>query len=356
MFNKIDLYVIKKLAKTLLFITMAIMLIIIVFDYSEKVNKFIKHDISFFGAIINYYIYKVVFFAYMILPIFTFISVIYVTSRLTIRNEIIAILCCGINYYRLLLTYFAFAMCIGLISYIFGNTIVPISNKSMIEFECKYLTRCNLTSSRNIHKQYEQGKYLYINWFDFNNNEGRGITLEHFKKGKLINKTFAQKVVLDSNNVWNLYNYFQRDYKNNAVNKGNFKDTIISIKPEELKTSEEEAPTFNYKELDERIEKEKIKGDSAIVYLKIEKYTRILSPVLTILLTILGFSVSGKKKRGGVGSNIAIGTALAFSFVFMHRIATVMSTKAGADPFISLSSLFVVFGIITFIAVFKAQK
>jgi lipopolysaccharide export system permease protein len=44
-------------------------------------------------------------------------------------------------------------------------------------------------------------------------------------------------------------------------------------------------------------------------------------PFSALILTIIGVSLSARKRRGGTGWNIAIGIALAFSYIFFLRMS-----------------------------------
>ena len=332
------------------------MLIVLIFDYSEKVNDFIKHDLSVWFVLKNYYVYVLVFFAYILTPIFSFLSTIYVTSRLTLKNELLSIFCGGINYYRVLKIYMTFCLLLGITSFLVGNFVIPPSNKKKIEFECKYVTRCTIGTTANIHKRYEKGKYIYFSWFNFDKKEGKDVTLESFEDGKMVEKTYIKSAKWDSGNVWKMNNYFKRDLANNTIKKGYQFDTIIQLSADELRLSPLDAPMFNYYELEERIENEKLKGGKGLVYLEIEKLSRILGGVVIFILVSLGFAVSGRKKRGGIGVDIALGTFIAFSFLFFHRIANVLAVKSSYSPYVTLTSLVVFYSIVSLFMLLKAQK
>ena len=44
-------------------------------------------------------------------------------------------------------------------------------------------------------------------------------------------------------------------------------------------------------------------------------------PFSSIILAIMGVALSSKKKRGGTGWNLAVGIALAFSYILFQRFA-----------------------------------
>ena len=80
------------------------------------------------------------------------------------------------------------------------------------------------------------------------------------------------------------------------------------------------AETMTLKELDDFIEKEKVRGSSNINTYEVVKYRRYSIPISAFILTIIAVSVSSIKRRGGMGVNLAIGIMLAFTYIFFDKI------------------------------------
>ena len=87
-------YILKKFLKTFLFVVGILVLVIVVIDFTEKNDKFIKNELTFF-EILRYYYGFVPYISSLITPITAFIATVYVTAQLAMRTEIIAILSSG---------------------------------------------------------------------------------------------------------------------------------------------------------------------------------------------------------------------------------------------------------------------
>ena len=83
--KKIDLYIIKKFIGTYLLSTTLILLIAIVFDFSEKIDNFIDNKAPFKLVIKDYYLNFIVHYGTLFSGLVTFISVVFFTSRM--RSE-----------------------------------------------------------------------------------------------------------------------------------------------------------------------------------------------------------------------------------------------------------------------------
>ena len=104
--KKLDLYIIRKFLGTFFFSLVLILCIVVVFDLSEKLEKFLENEAPVKAIVFDYYKNFIPYFANVFSSLFTFISVIFFTSKMAYDSEIIAILSTGISFRR-----FLFYMC-----------------------------------------------------------------------------------------------------------------------------------------------------------------------------------------------------------------------------------------------------
>ena len=102
----LDLYIIKRFILTFFFILGLIMSIAMIFDVSEQIDDFIRHDAPLGGILIDYYLNFILFYGNLFSPLLIFLSVIFFTSQLANRSEIVAILSSGVSFRRLMFPYF----------------------------------------------------------------------------------------------------------------------------------------------------------------------------------------------------------------------------------------------------------
>jgi lipopolysaccharide export system permease protein len=91
MLKKIDWYIIKQLLATFFLAIALIILIVIVFDISEKLDDFLEREAPMKAIIFTYYVNFIPYFVNLFGHLFFFIAVIYLSSRMAARTEIIAI-------------------------------------------------------------------------------------------------------------------------------------------------------------------------------------------------------------------------------------------------------------------------
>lgn len=359
MLKKLDIYIIKKFLSSFILAITLILMITIVFDVSEKIKQFISANPPI-SEIVEYYLTFLPFFANMFSPLFAFISVVYFTSRMAGNTEIVAILNSGISYNRLLVPYFITAVIIALMSFYLANFLIPKTNIIKNDFTEKYLQSRRHHNAHDIHKQNDDNELVYVDRFDYEDKEGRYFTLERFNdEGQLLYKLTADKIAYDTiTEEWIVTKYSERTLKQDGSDNLNKGDTIrmkLNLTPIDFSTLILSMDEMGYKQIRKHIEKQKKKGESVTFY-EIEKHKRIAIPVSTIILSLMGVSLTSRKRRGGTGINLAIGITLAFGYIVLSQISTVFAQYGNLSPVIAVWIPNVIFLIVAIFTVRFAQK
>ena len=334
--KKIDLYISKRFLVTFFVALLLIIGIVIIFDISEKIDDFSGKHVPLHEIIFDYYINFVPYFINMFSSLFVFITVIFFTSRMAANSEIIAILSGGVSYHRMMVPYIATSVLIALLSLGLNLYVIPQANAKRVEFEVKYIRHSHVKDKRReIHYQIAPGQYVYVDNFSTWNNTAYRFTLEDIDGGRLKRKLTADSAVWDSTfGGWHLRNWFIREYSEGLEDRiisGEKKDTVIALTVTDFYENNRTVEKLSGRQLNQLIDKQKMRGDANVMYAEIEKHTRTSMPFSCIILTIMGVSLSSRKRRGGTGWNLAIGIGLAFSYILFQRFSQ-MFVFTGALP------------------------
>lgn len=335
----LDRYIIKKFIGTYVFALLLIIGIVIIFDISEKIDNFVDKNIPLSVILLQYYSNFIPYFINMFSPLFTFITVIFFTSKLAANSEITAMLAGGISFKRLLYPYFLSAAVIAVFSLILNLFIIPPANKVRLKFEETYIQERYVNTKTNIHYQLSPGVFVYMESFSSYNNQASEFTLERIEGHELKSKISAETAQYDSlNRKWALYNYYERiiDGDKEIIKRGPKLDTVLSITAEDLNRRENSVESFTYGELNRSIKTQKLRGDKMVKYAQIEKQTRFAIPFSAFILTLMGVSLSSKRRRGGIGMNVGIGIALSFSYILFLRFSQMFVHADVLPPWIAL--------------------
>ena len=351
--RKLDVYIFKKFMTTFFVALLLIIGIVIIFDISEKIDDFVSKEAPLKAVIFDYYLNFVPYFMNMFSPLFVFITVIFFTSKMAADSEIVAILSCGVSFHRMMVPYIFSATLIALLSLGLNLFVIPQANKTRLEFENQYIKQRFKGVGRNVHYEIAPGEYVFAESFSSWNNTAYRFTLEKIEDSKLVSKISAESAVYDTlKHAWTLKKYFIREYNSDLTDRirsGRQIDTVLSLTSKDFYLTEKTVETLNYKELNELIDTQHMRGDGNVKFALIEKNTRFALPFSAFILTIMGVALSSKKRRGGIGWNIGIGIALAFTYILFLRFSQMFVHTGALPPAVALWLPNVVF---TIIAVF----
>jgi len=317
MLKILDRYIIRKFLTTFFFMLGIIMLLAMVFDLSERLTEFINNQAPISAIIFDYYLNFIVSYGNM------FSSTI-----------------------------------LMLISLVLNHFILPNSNRVKLDFEAKYYR--DAMSVEDYHAEYPGNKVVYFSSFYEEEGLANDFVLEQWDKNNRIvyflkARTAYNKMGTDQ---WRLTDYFERyvGYPNDSVIEGKVKDTTFNFHIEEMAQRDNVAEAMSFSELKRFIQREKEKGSGKVPMYEIELYQRTSYPFATYVLTIIGVSVSSRKKRGGIGVSIALGLGIIFIYIFAMKVTTVAAINVGFPANIAVWVPNVLFGIVAYVLYRFAQK
>lgn len=358
--RKLDLYILKKYFTSFIFTLLILIPIAVAIDITEKIGKFIAHENLSFGQIINdYYIPFIIFYANTFMPLALFISTILFTSQLANKTEIVAIHSAGISFTRFLKPYFIGATIIALIALAANHFIVPKTNGTFENFEDTYLRSTKKSKSHvyDVSLQLNNNEYIHIRTFNLKENNGYDFSFERFDSLQLKYKLSARSIKFNDTS-YTLNNYKERFIfsKNDSINSGNKLDVFFDFKPSDLVYTGAIAKALSSPELSKLIKKSEKRGVKNLNQYKVELYKRTSLPISSFILTIIAVALGSKKRRGGIGINLAAGVAMMFLYVFFLKVFEVLGSSATANPFIMVWIPNVLFGILAVYLYKNARK
>lgn len=339
--RKLDWYIMKKFISTFFMALLLIIVIVIIFDISEKIDDFVQHEVPLKEIVVDYYINFIPYFMNMFSPMFIFITVIFFTSRMAANTEIVAILSCGVSFHRFVRPYLVSAALIAAFSLALNLWVIPDANKTRMRFETDYVRDYSGAKSlRDAHYQISPGQFVYVESFSKWNNTAYKFTLETIENNEIVSKISADQAVWDSTFCgWTLKRYTIREYGPDLADKvkcGEKLDTVINLTIGDFKKTRDYESQLNARELDEYIATKRMRGDADIKKALIEKHVRYAMPFSAFILTIIGVSLSSRKRRGGTGWNLGLGIALSFSYILFQKFSEMFVFTDTLPAFIAI--------------------
>ncbi|MBC7607604.1 MAG: LptF/LptG family permease [Burkholderiales bacterium] len=361
MLTIIDKYILKRYLATFSVMLLLFIPIGIVIDVSEKVNKMIENKVPF-AEIANYYFYFTIHFANFLFPIFLFLSIIWFTSKLANNTEIIAILSSGISFSRFLRPYIIGASIVSIGALIMGFFLAPKANDVYNNFRYTYLIgggKEEMRDNSNVFRQISDDEFIYVSNFNMISKTAFNFSLEKFKGDQLDYKITANRIKWNPERKnYTLFGYTKRTVGdlNDIIERADKREAKFKFDLDDLTPTVYVAETLSYGDLIHFIDRERKRGNANInVYLTV-LYKKYSVPVSAFILTIIAVAVSSMKRRGGMGTNLAIGILLAFAFVFFDKIFGVMAEKSSIPPILAVWIPNIVFGILAVYLLRNAKR
>ncbi len=336
----LDKYILKKYLSSFILVLVLLIPIAIAIDVAEKVDKFLRHANLSVGEIIrDYYVNFVVIYGNTFMPLALFIAVIFFTSKLAGNTEIIAIHSAKISFTRFLKPYFIGATIVTVFALTMNHFVVPKSNEIFDKFNLTYIKSKKLNTNfiSNINLQLGPNDYIFIKNYTVDRNIGYNFSYEIFEDNKLTQKLMADNIRwIEKDSTYTLINYRKRIIlkDRDSIVHGNKLDTVFNFEPKDLVNIDYMAKEMNSIELNRYINQSKERGVSNLNSYLVELHKRTSLPISSYILTFLAVSLASRKKRGGMGVNLAIGITLMFVYVFLLKIAEVLGAGADTNPLV----------------------
>jgi len=343
----LDYYILKKFLKTYVFAVFLIVLIVMVIDYTEKIDDFIRKEAPMHAIIFDYYLNFIPYWANYISPLIVFIATVFFTANLAAKTEIIAILSSGVSFTRLMRPYLIGSSVIAFGTFLMIGWVVPNANKIRVPFEHQYINGTYFFDKRDVHIKIAPEVYAYIESYDNNTNTGYRFSLERIANNEIKEKLMSDRITWDTlRKKWTIYDYRIRNLTpgKTGIVFGTKIDTTLNLLPKDFQNKHLLHETFTLPELERHIDLVRSRGADGIEVFLIEKYLRFANPISIIILTIIGFLVSARKSRGGVGFQIALGFSLAFIYILFFMMSKGIAEGGGMPPLLAVWLPNIIFG------------
>ena len=361
--KKIDWYILKKFLTTFFFAIFLFTVIAVVVDVSEKTDDFVKSQLGFTRIITQYYYGFIPHIVALLFPLFVFIAVIFFTSKMAGKSEIIAILASGTSYSRWLRPYWIGGVLLASFLWVSNQYIVPKANQIRGNFEAKYIDGNSsydalLLRSNNIYRRIDSFTYCGIYGYDTLTKRGGPFFLYKVKGNLIVENVRADEIYWDTTKSWKLLEVISRKFE--GIKEVELRDTNqhrnFNFLPKDLSRDKYTKDKLTSPELDRFIKLEELRGSEGINDLKIERYRRDATCITVLLLTLIGAIVAGKKVRGGSGVHLAVGFVIAAFFIVINQFSTIFSTKGNLHPMIAAWIPNMIFLVVMIVLYKKAPK
>jgi lipopolysaccharide export system permease protein len=308
-------------------------------DISQTIDAFVESGTGIVQIATHYYFPFSIYFGNLLSPFIVFLAIIWVSSKMAQRSEIVAILSAGVSFNRFLWPFVLVSMCMTVLILVASHFIVPISNRLKYDFEREYL-KSSHRYGLNIHRELEEDKLFYFRNIDEGRKVGYDFSIEDWDDGRMTQKLLAAKAKFDTTSGnWTLSKVTIRELNEDGSEKLRYINSLDTAMA--LSFGDFGAPSsivFNMKtpELNKYIEKEAAIGSSRVASLEIEKFFRTSNAFSIIVLGFIAVVLSARKTRGGLGLHLFLAIIIGIVFIFFSRMSSVAATNVGLPAYLAV--------------------
>ncbi len=357
--RRIDRYIARNFFSTYLVALTMFVLIAVVFDIAEKLEDFISRKVTLREIVFDYYLNFIPYFAALFTPLFVFISVIFFTSRLAFRSEIVSLFNAGITFQRLLVPY---VLCSGvvLVANLYANHwLLPVTSRARLAFTNTYIGWRQINPDRHVHMQVAPSEFLYVENFSVPDSTGYQFAYEVFQHDLLVYKLRSERIIWNSTTrQWVLKHFAERRLGPFSETLRFGLDTSIAypFTPSDLKKDHRLMESLTTPQLKQRIAELKMRGSAQVADYSVERYRRTSFPFAIPILTVIGVAMSSRKVRGGVGIHTGIGIALSFTYLLFLQFSQSFAVGGNLSPLVAVWLPNIVFGVLAILLVYRAMR
>ena len=339
--KKIDKYIYKKFLSTYIISISIILSVAVVFDLSEKIDNFIDNNAPLNLIIKDYYINFIIHYGTVFSGLITFISVIFFTSRLSENSEVIALYNSKISPLRLFRPYFICSLIIFLPCIFLTNSITPLTNEKRLNFENKFIKKTDVKTEKKFNKSVKKNSIIYMDYYNVNKKQGTEFCWQTFNNGRLEKKIKSKIIEWDKQKLkWKISDYkidsfvYESNGNSKVISSNNKKSIFINLNedPNKIFKQKREIQSMTTVEIKKFINEEQREGNFDLKSEIIEKTQRTSNSFSIIILTILGFSISVKKNKGGLGMKLTLGILMCFIYIFLMKFSTTLTLNGEMEP------------------------
>lgn len=338
--KKLDWYIVGKFLSTFFFTVIIFSMVTLIIDFSEKVERFIEtENITKSIIAFEYFPTFLLFILGFLWPMLTLISVVFFTSRLANNSEILSMLNAGMSFRRLLRPYWVASGFLFILYLVGVHYIIPKANAHRGMIDRVYFSRNrDQGKTSNVHFFVAPGTKVFMTHYSKRDSTARNFRIERIEDSELVSLTKASRAKY-VDGAWRLDNYEIRHFDGleETIEVGGPRtlDTVINLQPADFVEYQEEQSGLTTPQLIDRIRRQRDRGANSRKY-EVELARRSAEPFTIFILTLIGVSVAGRKVRGGVGIQLALGIFIGALFVFISRFASTISAASDLPVYLGM--------------------
>ena len=355
----LDRYLVRKFIFNLFFATIAFVVVFLVVDLIENVDKFIDRDTGLPNVLL-YYGYYVPYIISLTLPVSMLLACLFALGGMSQHNEIVAQKSAGISLYRIFTPLFVLSLVISVLSGFFNEMVVPEANERRMDlyrYEIQNNPRNEGNRRNNIYLQDSKNRKVSIAFFNGSTNEALNVSLQYFDGAALSRRVDAKKMRWVDQH-WVLFDAIERIFEDTTEMITTYAEWApgdFEFKPENLLELQKNPEEMSYSEL--KIFVDEMQRIGAVVRKWIvELHLKVSYPFANFIIILFGAPIAAQKRRSGTAVGIGISLMICFIYFLFIRTGQVLGHQGTLSPFLGAWMGNIIFGVAGIYTMLKTRK
>jgi lipopolysaccharide export system permease protein len=333
-----DFHIMRRfLAGTVLLIG-CLIVFFVVLHYVEYIDDFFDRGASMRQVFLEYYPNYIPEIVRLTSPLAVFLSCVYLTGKLSQQLQLAALQTSGVSLYRLLRPYVVVAAAVSVFMFWFNGWVVPETNRTVIEFEQRYLkNRQQPLDPNDIHRQNSPESMVSVGFYDRVAEIAHTVSIQRFSDGRhLVSRIDARRMAwVDSLSAWRLSDVTERRFDGQGMTA--FRtvvefDTTLAILPRDLARTEREVESMTIPEAREYIASLARSGANNTGRTLVGYQSKFSYPLANLIVVLIGMPLASVRRRGGQAVQIGLGLLIAFFYLATMKIVEPFGYAGGLPP------------------------
>ncbi len=357
-----DFHIMRRVLGGFVLLVLALIIFFIVLHYVEFMDDFMDRGASLRSVLLVYYPSYIPDIVRLTSPLALFLACVYVTGKLAQELQIVALQTSGVSLYRLLLPYAISAAVVTGFMFWFNGWIVPVSNRTVLDFERKYLREGSAeTDVADVHRQERPGRVVTVGYFDRETAVAHNVSIEQFEEGsRLTSRLDADRLSWnDSLGVWRAEGITKRTFMPEGGQRLQHvvtMDTTLNLFPRDFARDERDVETMTVAVAQEYVESLQRSGAGNLGRTLVVYYSRFAYPFANLLLALMAVPLASRRRRGGQAVQLGVGLLTAFTYLAVMKLTEPFGYSGELPPALTAWLPHALFAVLAGVLIVRAGK
>lgn len=317
--NRIDRFLAREF---ILFALLGLVTVVVIYDLInliERMGYFLRHK-SAAVEILLYYVYDLPATIELLLPVGFALGVFIVIGRLIRSNELVPLLACGVNLYRLFAVFIAVSLAVAALAFLQSELVAPRTKTRFVEYKTETIEKRKAKRKQIKNRIFyisKSGRVYYIRQLRLLDSLALDwVIWELGPKRKIERSIRIRSARYSSSQGWKGEQVEIHDFRGRQTTFTSYPSRImpeVTETPAELGVRTKGTDEMGVGELRDYIQRMRAAGSNVAVEL-VEYHFRFSSPLIIVIVTVISLAAATMLRRGNITLGVGLGLLLSFLY------------------------------------------